>query len=142
MFELKCINIRIIVTAHLVILVVRDLVCHARHARQPHAAHVLHRLKALLVLDPPGHAHGRAPDPQQQVRQPRVLLLLDVGDVAHDDVDQGVLHQREEDEHRAPGHEHIDCLDKLLLINGLRHFHSNVAKFGSDLENKELQLWH
>ena len=39
-----------------------------------------------------------------------VLLLLDVRDVSHDDVDEGVLHQREEHEHRAARHEHIDGL--------------------------------
>ena len=52
-----------------------------------------------------------------QVAYPHGLLLLDVGDVAHDDVDEGVLHQREEHEHGAAGHEHIDGLERREVLN-------------------------
>ena len=85
------------------------------HAHGAHAPEVLHRVKALGSLDPPGSPHSGAPDTKQQVRQPGVLLLLDVGDVAHDDVDQGVLHQAEEHEHRAAGHEHVNGLENGLV---------------------------
>ena len=51
-----------------------------------------------------------------QVAYPHGLLLLDVGDVAHDDVDEGVLHQREEHEHGAAGHEHVDGLERKEIL--------------------------
>ena len=102
--------------------------------------HYLHRLKAFLWLlwDPccPRHARPRPrPHPQQQVGQAAVLLLLDVRDVAHDDVDQGVLHQREEHEHRAAGHEHINglhsgitmyCYSDVIILNGFSWLIRNV----------------
>ena len=42
----------------------------------------------------------------------RVLVLpLDVADVAHHHVHDGVLNQAEEDEQGARGHEHVDRLE-------------------------------
>lgn len=38
--------------------------------------------------------------------------LLAVDDVAHENVDQRVLHQGEEDKHRAAGHEYVDSLPR------------------------------
>ena len=57
-----------------------------------------------------GRASARLGRAEDEVRDPHRLFLLDVGDVSHDDVDQGVLHQAEKHEHCAPGHEHVDGL--------------------------------
>ena len=73
---------------------------------------VLHGLKAFLLFDAARHTQARRPHAQQQVGQAGVLLLLDVGNVAHHDVDQGVLHQGEKDEDRAARHEDIDSLER------------------------------
>ena len=71
---------------------------------------VLHGLKAFLLFDSPRHTQAGRPHSQQQVGQAGAFLLLDVGNVAHHDVDQGVLHQGEKDEDRAARHEDIDSL--------------------------------
>ena len=72
---------------------------------------LLQSLKTLLLLQTAGYAQPGGPHAQQQVGQAGVLLLLDVGNVAHHDVDQGVLHQGEKDEDRAARHEDIDSLE-------------------------------
>ena len=79
---------------------------------------VLHGLKAFLLFDAARHSQARGPHPQQQVGQAGALLLLDVGNVAHHDVDQGVLHQGEKDEDRAAGHEDIDSLERGEISGG------------------------
>lgn len=51
--------------------------------------------------------------------------LLSVDNVAHQNVHQGVLHQRHEDEHRAAGHEHVNslyCLKNAIVYNPWHFF--------------------
>ena len=72
---------------------------------------LLQSLKTLLLLQTASYAQPGGPHAQQQVGQAGALLLLNVGDVAHHDVDQGVLHQGEKDEDRAARHEDIDSLE-------------------------------
>ena len=55
-----------------------------------------------------------SPGTEDEVGDAHRLFLLDVGDVPHHDVDEGVLHQREEHEHRAAGHEHVDGLEEKI----------------------------
>ena len=73
---------------------------------------LLQSLKTLLLLQTAGYAQPGGPHAQQQVGQAGALLLLDVSDVPHDDVDQGVLHQGQEHEHRAARHEHVYSLQQ------------------------------
>ncbi len=46
--------------------------------------------------------NGDSSGSEDEAGDPHGLLLLDVGDVAHHDVHQRVLHQRQEHEDRAP----------------------------------------
>ena len=73
---------------------------------------VLHGLKAFLLFDAPSHTQAWRLHSQQHAGQAGALLLLNVGNVAHHDVDQRVLHQGEKDEDRAARHEDIDCLER------------------------------
>ncbi len=50
--------------------------------------------------------------------------LFAVDDVAHEDVDQGVLHQREKDEDGAAGHEHVNS----LLVSVYHHTQRHTQK--------------
>ena len=95
---------------HLCVLVIRI---------SSHAPQVLHGLKALFGFDtaPLYALQPRGSDTQQQVGQARVLLLLNVSNVAHHYVDQGVLHQRQEHKHCTPRHEHIYCLNKIEVLD-------------------------
>ena len=72
---------------------------------------LLHGLKAFLLFDAARHTQAWSSHTQQQVGQTGAFLLLDVGNVAHHDVHQGVLHQGEKDEDRAARHEDIDSLE-------------------------------
>ena len=36
--------------------------------------------------------------------------------IPHHDVDKGVLYEGEEDKEGAGGHEHVDCLDKIVTL--------------------------
>ena len=82
------------------------------------ASEVLHGLKAFLLFDAASHTQAWGSHTQQQVGQPGALLLLDVGNVAHHDVDEGVLHQGEKDEDRAARHEDIDSLERGEISGG------------------------
>ena len=73
---------------------------------------LLQSLKTLLLLQTASYAQPGGPHAQQEVGQAGALLLLDVGNVAHHDVDEGVLHQGEKDEDRAARHEDIDSLER------------------------------
>ena len=73
---------------------------------------VLHGLKAFLLFNSPSHTQAWRLHSQQHAGQAGALLLLNVGNVAHHDVDQRVLHQGEKDEDRAARHEDIDSLDR------------------------------
>jgi hypothetical protein len=45
------------------------------------------------------------------------VVLTNVGNVAHDNVYESVLHEGEEHEHRAPGHEHVYGLENVHKQN-------------------------
>jgi hypothetical protein len=49
----------------------------------------------------------------EKSKKRKKLVLTNVGNVPHDNVDKSVLHEGEEHEHRAPGHEHVDGLDNV-----------------------------
>ena len=54
--------------------------------------------------------NGEASRAQDQVTDAHRLLLLDVGNVAHHDVHERVLHQGQKDEHSAPRHKYVNGL--------------------------------
>jgi hypothetical protein len=56
------------------------------------------------------------------------VVLTNVGNVPHDNVDESVLHEGEEHKHRAPRHEHVDGLE-------------NVYKFKKSLLSINIHLF-
>ena len=54
--------------------------------------------------------------PENEVGDSHGFLFLNVSDVAHHNVDQGILHQAEEHENRTPRHEHVNGLEKILAF--------------------------
>ena len=58
---------------------------------------------------------GNSSEKKRELNNSRINYwdqLTNVCDVPHDDVDEGVLHEGEEHEDRAPGHEHVNGLQQ------------------------------